>query len=143
MNAMQRIFTREGIREALHQTRWAILSAENPYGRALPDSENAARSAELQGMLELSGIDFIPVHGHYGRPEKSFILLDVPIHVVLVVARWFGQESVLFPAGLLYLSSGHLVPATGVTIHETPPADFYSVLPDGICFTIELDFPQE
>jgi hypothetical protein len=132
-------FTGPKIKGALNEKGWAILTAENPSAKPLSVEENATRNNELTADLTAQGLDYAPVQGKYGRDENSFIVTGIEPKAASDLGTKYGQESVLVPEGLLY-SDGTVNPASDITVHETPPEDFFTTLPDGTTFTANIDF---
>jgi len=82
-----------------------------------------------------------PVEGHYGQRENSFIVMADEA-TALELGKQFGQESVLNRRGLLYMD-GTIDPATGITVHDTRPEDFYTYVPEtDALFTIDIAFAE-
>jgi len=133
-------FTRDKIHTILEKGNWCIITAENPNGEAYPQDINRIANADLVNMLNSLKLEYIPVTGHYaGNEEHSFIVLGASRIVAEELRDCYNQESVLIPRGLLYNHSV-ILPAMGVIVHRDPPADNYSILPDGTCFTINIKF---
>lgn len=119
----------------LEQAKWAALSAEQ---HTLTAADNAARTADLAGDLQQSGVDYVAVTGHYTHQdgtvttENSFILVgEVAPAVAEYLGRVYGQESVLVPGGRLYCETGELdaFPGTWSVLPEGAPLpEYYSVL---------------
>jgi len=73
-----------------------ILSAENPHGRALSDSENRQRTAELRKVLKEGRLGYRPVKGRYGNLENSFIVNNISRDDVMALGKRFKQDSVVW-----------------------------------------------
>ncbi len=69
----------------------AILSAENPRFPSEMQGEPA-----LKAELDRLGLDYEVTKGRYGAPERSFIVNNPDLPVVLNLARRLGQESVAY-----------------------------------------------
>jgi len=136
-------FTPKNLKTLLSKQNWTILTAENPAARTdLSPEENAALNTALEARLTEKGKTFHKVEGHYGQEENSYLVLDVNETEALQLGREFGQESVLTRRGLVY-ADGTYQPATGITVHKTPPEDFYSRVPEtGGLFSVDIDFDQ-
>lgn len=132
-------FSGGGIVDLLRRKNWAILTAENPNGQAMSAEENAARMATLKAELAAAGIKATDVLGKYGNEEHSLALVGVTPEQASEIGKRYGQQVVLTPHGFLY-PDGTVNPATGVIQHAETPEDFYSVLPDGSIFSINIDF---
>ena len=128
----------EGI---LGKNKWAFLTAENPRGVQATPEENAARMDELRTTLKAQGIEFIEVKGKYGQDENSVLVLGIEGPQALELGKLFDQDSVLTRDGLIY-QDGSVNPARKVTKFDTTPEDFYTTLPDGTKFQIDIDFDQ-
>lgn len=137
--ATKTTFSKVGISELLNRSDWAIMTAGNPNAVPMSEEENAKRNEKLAEYLKDFSYATIPVKGMYGLPENSFAVLGISAYEAQRIGNKFGQESVLTKDGLLY-ADGSVTPATGLTIHQTPPTDYYSTLPDGTTFTVDLDF---
>lgn len=140
--ATRETFTAGGIDSLLSTRDWVAITAENPNGQALDPETNAARQEQMRADLDTMGIEYIEGSvGRYNSIENPFILLNVTPRQAVELARKYDQESVLTPAGLVY-QDGTVEVATGLTKHETPPEDYYTTLPDGTLFTVDLDFSR-
>ena len=136
-------FARGSVKEVLGRQEWAILTPENPNAQALTPEANAARMAQMKAMLDAESIQYEEIQNQYGgTPEHSLILYGVPESYAMDIGRRFGQESVLTPRGLVYQDATYN-PAVGVTEHEAPPGDFFSVVPrTGAAFTVDINFDE-
>jgi len=128
----------------LRGKQYAILTAENPGGKALTPEENAARNEILIKELREAGFEPIPVEGHYGgNPEHSFIVPGMTDPMALEFGKRHGQESVLTPKGLIY-QDGKVNPADLTKINFAgDQADYYSKIDIGgkeVKFSIPIDF---
>ncbi len=125
----------------LGKNKWAFLTAENPRGVQATPEENAARMDELRTTLKAQGIEFIEVKGKYGQDENSVLVLGIEGQQALELGKLFDQDSVLTRDGLIY-QDGSVNPARKVTKFDTTPEDYYTTLPDGTKFQIDIDFDQ-
>jgi len=137
--ATEATFTRDGIRDVLGSSQWAIMTAENPMGLRASEEANAKANADLSARLDQLGLAHFQIRGKYGNIGNPYVILGVTPEQSLALGKEFNQESVLTRQGLVY-QDGSVTPATGVTVHATEPSDFYSTLPDGSHFTINLNF---
>jgi len=137
--ATKATFTRTGIKDVLGASQWSILTAENPMGVQGTQEENAKANSDLSARLDQLGLEHFQIKGKYGNIENPYVTLGVTPEQALALGKEFNQESVLTRQGLVY-QDGSVTPATGVTVHATEPSDFYSTLPDGTHFTIDLNF---
>lgn len=133
-------FTKANIGSILSKQDWAIMTAKNPgAGVVLTAEENTARNEALKADLDAAGLKHIPATGVHERPdEKSFIVLGITEEQALELGRKHGQGSVLTRDGLLY-ADGMITESKGLTVHETAPKRYYTTLPDGAMFTVELE----
>lgn len=143
-HATQEDFTKDNIGNILSKNNWSIMTAENPgLGVSLSAEENAKRNAELKAELEAAGFTVIPVDGVYDRPdEKSFLVLGITEDEALSYGKKYGQDSVLTREGFLY-QDGTFTMALGVTVHDTAPEQYYTTLPDGGMFTIDMEMDAD
>ena len=127
----------------LKKKNWAVLTAENPKAKALPDELNAARNARLKSDLNKLGVSYKEVIGRYGAPkdEHSFVVTGITQEQALQLRDKYGQDSVLTRQGLEH-ADGSITPAKDVTEHTTAPEDYYTKMPDGTMFTANLDFDK-
>lgn len=132
-------FSGKNIKDILQKDDWAILTAHNRDAQKQTPEQNATQNAALEAELRKLGVEYAPVVGKYGNVEDSFAVVGLPASEVQRLVQQFGQESALTPKGLLY-QDGSIQPATGVTVHKTPPADYFTTLPDGTTFTADIDF---
>lgn len=136
-------FTPEKLPQILDKDNWAILTAENPNGKALSAEENAARNAKLESDLRSKGLEFLPVKGKYGgNSENSFIVLGVSPDQAHAIGNKFEQQSVLTSNGLEF-NDGTANPARAVQVLESKPADNFTELPDGTAFKVDIDFDKK
>lgn len=131
----------------LKNSQWSILTAENPMGKALSESENLTRNEQLIAELKKAGYDPIPVEGKYGgNPEHSFLIPNMTDDEALALGKKFEQESVLTPKGLIY-QDGTVNPADLTKINfDGNQEDFYSkIILDGKeqKFSIPIDFEKK
>jgi hypothetical protein len=129
------------VKDLLHKTDWAILTAENPAAQQLTPEENSARMVELRTDLILQGVQFEVAEGKYsGNSETSLILLGVTQDQATAIGQKYGQESVLTRAGLVY-PDGTVNPAKAVNTFDKAPDDFYTSVPaTGALFSVDIDF---
>lgn len=134
-------FKPAGIEGILGKSKWSLLTAENPKGIQATPEENAAHMDELRATLKAQGIEFVEVKGRYGQDENSVLVLGIEGQQALELGKLFDQDSVLTRDGLIY-QDGSVNPARKVTKFDTTPEDFYTTLPDGTKFQIDIDFDQ-
>lgn len=140
--ATPELFTRANIGRIMEARDWAVITAENPNAQALSPEENAARNEQLKADLDAMGIQYIEgAVGKYGTLENPLILLGVSPAQARELAQRYEQESALTPAGLVY-QDGTVNPGRGVEVFDTAPEDFFTTLPDGTMFSMDIDFDQ-
>lgn len=140
--ATPELFTRANIGRIMEARDWAVITAENPNAQALSPEENAARNEQLKADLDAMGIQYIGGSiGRYGNLENPLILLGVSPAQAQELTKRYEQEAALFPGGYLY-QDGTVSPARGVNIFDTAPEDYYTTLPDGTMFSMDIDFNQ-
>jgi hypothetical protein len=133
-------FSKSNISGLLEKKDWAIMTAENPDGKAMSPEENATRNSQLESELKSKGLEFVPVRGKYGdNEEHSYAITGLDSNAALELGKKYGQESVLTSNGLEY-ANGDVKPARGVKVFDSKPDNFYSTLPDGTTFQVDIDF---
>lgn len=79
--------------------QWAFVTASNPRSRPLPDSENAARNAEMKSSLEEAGwrmVDGIGLPCRPGwQPEDSVLILGIDRDTATTLARRWQQNAIV------------------------------------------------
>ena len=130
-------FTGKSVGGILAKKDWTIFSAENPANKALSASENAQRNATLESELTSAGYTVTRVKGKYNRDENSLLVTGISGEKAREFGAKHGQESILTNKGIEYMN-GDLEPATGVDVHTEKPSDFFTTLPDGTHFTVNL-----
>lgn len=134
-------FRPERIANVLNRSGWAILTAENPMGVEAAPEANAAAQSALQAALDAAGFKYLRAIGSYGNKENPFVVIGITEDQALALGARFRQDSVLTNRGLVYPRDGSVTPATGITIFETAPEDFYTEIPElGTRFVVNLDF---
>ena len=111
-----------------------VVTAENPMvAPAVPGGNNA-----LKDLLTRWKLPHEEVKGHYGGPEKSFIVQGPTREQMFHLGRMFGQEAVIYGHHGLHEmlfshgpKAGNLHPGHGVFgFHPTEaPPDYYTELP--------------
>lgn len=111
---------------------FGIMSGENPHARPVVQGGHHA----LHGALSKLVLPFEEVKGHYGQPERSFIIHNISEDALKKLGKDFGQESVIHSVGghhkLHYVTgakAGHYEEGRGMEFFEKPPEDFYTELP--------------
>jgi GGDEF domain-containing protein len=111
---------------------FTFISGEEPRYPARQSGHDALRN-ELIGR----GRHFEEIQGLYGKPERSFIVYDMPLHEARSLGKDFGQESVIHSDGqkpIFFYTNGedadHYHPINGSKTFAQPPADNWSRLVD-------------
>jgi hypothetical protein len=125
----------------LQRNDWAIMTAENPNAQQLPPEENAARMAELKQALDQMGLKYTEVRGRYGNDENSVAIEGITEEQARALGARFGQESVLTRSGLVY-GDDTVNPAIGINILDRDAEDFFTELPGGTKFSVDIDFDR-
>lgn len=121
-------FRQADLDPVMQRDDWAIMTAENPMGKAISPEDNAARNQKLLEEARAIGIDPVPVTGHYGgNPESSYMLSPITQEQAVRLGHQFEQDSVLTNRGLLY-GDGTITPAEGAQFFDEAPEDFFSVI---------------
>lgn len=132
-------FKADQVKDLLRKTDWAILTAENPNAEQLTPEENAVRNAELEADLQAMGVQYQAAIGKYGNLENSFTVTGITREQAQALGEKYGQDSVLTRDGLIY-RDGTVNAAKAVNVFQTAPEDFYTTLPDGTMFAVDIDF---
>lgn len=127
------------VSKLLDRDDWALMTAENPDAQQLPPEENAARMAELKQTLSAMGLKFTEVRGKYGNEENSLAIEGISEDQARSLGARFGQDSVLTRRGLVY-RDGTVNPARGVNLLEKDADDYFTELPDGTKFSVDINF---
>ena len=132
-------FTKEKIGDILEKTDWAIMTAENAGGVSQTADENSAQNLAMIEDLSASGRTPTKIIGQYGNLENSFLITDISESEALELGKKYDQESVLTRRGFIH-QDGSVDPAVGVTVHNERPEDFFSIMPDGTMFSVDIVF---
>ena len=109
---------------------FAMLTAENPYGKAkLSDKENAARNQKAREYLESKGLTFHEITGRYENGENSFLVEGMTVEQSAEFAQIFEQESVAHKTGLVKADGKINLFEEGVN-KDSNAEDFYSAIKD-------------
>jgi len=125
----------------LDRDDWALMTAENPNAQQLSPEENAARLGELKQALDAMGLKYTQVRGKYDNEENSLAIEGISEAQARALGERFGQDSVLTRRGLIYRDNT-INPATGVSVLEKDADNYFTELPDGTKFSIDIDFDQ-
>jgi hypothetical protein len=135
-------FSPENVADLLSKDDWAVLTAENPMGQQATPEDNAKAQAKLVADLDALGVDYQPSIGRYGQIENSFVVTGINEAQARELGKKYNQDSVLTRKGLIY-QDGRIDAATGVTVHDTRPEDYFTEVPGtGALFTVDLDFSR-
>lgn len=133
-------FTAENLPELLNKNNWAVLTAANPDAVAQTEEQNAALNAQLEQDLQDMGLEYLPSVGRYDNVEPGFIVVGITEAQAKELGAKYMQDSVLTRRGLLYRDNRQ-TPATGVSLFESAPENYYTEVPGtGAFFSIDLDF---
>ena len=133
-------FLPHNIGSILDHDNWSILTAQNPMGKQASAKANAKNMAALKADLDAEGFKYIDGGvGKYGNHEDVLTVLDIPEDRARHFGNKFKQDSVLTNKGLIH-HNGKIVPAKGVNTFTDDPEDFYTKLPNGSKFAVDLDF---
>ena len=88
------------------ESRWAMISAENPPNEILTDAENIRRSEDLGlELIREYGPDNVSlVKGDYGAPERTYLVEGIDPVAAANLGSKYGQDSVFTDRGILYTS---------------------------------------
>lgn len=122
-----------------------IFSTDNPlYGEHNDQYHDA-----MKKILDNNGVIYHEAEGHYGAPERSFIVENVPDHVHRAIENILqnqGQESYIVSNGVNHKmkfingeNKGKHVRGSGTVYHEKAPETGYTKLGDEM-FTHNFDF---
>jgi hypothetical protein len=129
--------------------KWAVLTAENPLGRAASEYENARAMHQLKDKLRQRGIEYHPTNGGYLDDtskeylrEKGVFLPNISHEDAVALGKQFKQNSIVTDRGLVDLNDNTLIPTKGVVpATETSPA--YTITPNGVGFAHDLDWENK
>lgn len=122
--------TKEEIDSIFASDEFAVLTAENPMGRAeLSDAENEARNQKAREWLESQGLVFHEVKGKYQNGENSFLVEGMTVEQAQEFAAMFEQETVAHKKGLVKANGDMQLFAEGVNDAEAE-TDFFSAIKD-------------
>lgn len=132
--------------ETFRKGGWAVVTGTQEALGPSTSDENIKANNRLRERLRRDGVRFEEISGTYkGVPQGTSFLIFAPERYALQLGKLFKQESILTRDGLVYSDgSDRLVPARGTVIgDEALNSDFYSTLPDGTAFSVDLDFDAE
>lgn len=118
------------IDQIFESDNFAMLTAENPYGKAeLSDKENAERNEKAKKYLEEQGLTFHEIKGRYENGENSFLVEGMTVEQSAEFAKLFEQESVAHKNGLVKGDGKINLFEGGVEKNDTA-TDFFSAIKD-------------
>lgn len=132
--------------ETFRKGGWAVVTATQEAQGDFTSEQNRANDERLRKRLKRDKIEYMEVKGAYqGAEQGTNYLIFAPEDYAKKLGAAFSQESILTRDGLIYTDgSGRVVPSRGTTVGpEAANQDFYSTLPDGTSFTMDLDFANE
>lgn len=74
----------------------AIISPENPCGRALSVEENSLRLKDFISYLRRGAFSYRKIKGKYGATENSFIINNITRTDALQIGKHFKQDTIIF-----------------------------------------------
>lgn len=86
---------------------FAILTSDNPMGKKLSPSENAANYESLMKDLKLGSFIYFPVKGKYDDIEHSVILYNISLDDAVYLGDTYNQESIIYCIPNIQDSSVH------------------------------------
>ena len=118
------------IDQIFESDNFAMLTAENPYGKAeLSDKENAERNEKAKKYLEDQGLTFHEIKGKYKNGENSFLVEGMTVEQSAEFAKIFEQESVAHKNGLVK-GDGKINLFEGGVEKNDAATDFFSAIKD-------------
>ena len=132
-------FQPKNIPSLLEKDDWSILTAHNPMGKQATPEFNAERMAALKADLDAGGHGYTDGVGKYGNHEDVLAVHGITEDQARALGDKYEQDSVLTNKGLLY-RDGRVTPATGVNTFDQAPEDFFTELPNGSKFAVDLNF---
>lgn len=127
----------------------AIFSLENPLHEA---KKPVSTEVGIEALKRLGDGLVMKIRGHYGSPENSIFVAnpsEKQISLIRKMVHSSGQESHIESDGqnhkMLYSNgpdAGKIIEGSGTELHDSAPADFYSVMPDGTHFTHNFNFDK-
>lgn len=109
-----------------------IISAENPRFKPMAQGGHVGLGQELAGM----GIKADVTQGHYGAPEKTYIVHGPTREQMYDLGKKYGQEAVVYSHGgrheMVYTNGPkdlNFSPGSGHQTFAEAPEDYYTHLP--------------
>ena len=122
--------TEEGLNTILSSKKYAILTGENPKGKAQSEAENKAANDKLLKYLKDNGYVYHEVTGKFGPGKNSIIVENMSVAQAREIARIFDQQSVAHAEGLVR-PDGSTLPFNEGTLKVDPTkadADNYTAV---------------
>ncbi len=130
-----------------HSLPVGLMSGENPRY----PTQGLAGHDELKHDLETMGVQHEETQGHYGAPERSFIIYGLPRANLVALGKKYGQEAVIHNEGgkreFIYTNGpneGKSHPGLNTFEHwpegSEPPEDYYTKLPSNGYVRLHFDF---
>lgn len=133
--------------EVFRKKNWFVVTATQEAVGGPMDPANVAANDALRAKLDKNGTEYVEVGGVYQGEDQGTNFLIIGSKVTAkAFGRIYHQESVLTREGLVYTDGR---PNTPVDHDNTligdaaKEQDFYSVMPDGTAFTLDLRFGEE
>jgi hypothetical protein len=74
----------------------AIITAENPKGKALSKEENNEKCEQFESILKAGKFVYRKVIGQYNSKEHSYVISNIALSEIKNLAAQFEQESFIF-----------------------------------------------
>jgi hypothetical protein len=123
-----------------------MISGENPRYPSAPGGHDA-----LKRDLDTMGVQHEETQGHYGSPERSFLIYGLPREHLVALGQKYGQEAVIHNEGgrreFIYTAgpnAGKMHPGLNSFDHwpegSEAPDDYYTHLPGNGYVRLHFDF---
>lgn len=76
-----------------HIETLAIITAENPRGKALSKEENNEKCEQFESILKAGRFVFRKVVGQYNSKEHNYVISNIALSEIKNLAAQFVQES--------------------------------------------------
>lgn len=131
--------------EFFQRPGWAVVTAtREDIDPQFKDRINKQENDILRYNLQAQGIPYLEVVGRYqGEDQGTSFLIIAPKSTAMSIGKRAGQESILTNEGLVYtLRPLPTTVTTGEVMigREARNQDFYSETPEGLAFSMGLDF---
>jgi hypothetical protein len=129
-----------------HSMPVGMISGENPRFPSVPGGHEA-----LKRDLDTMGVQHEETQGHYGAPERSFVIYGLPRANLVALGKKYGQEAVIHNEGgkreFIYTAgpnAGKMHPGLQSLEHwpegSEAPDDYYTHLPGNGYVRLHFDF---